>query len=424
MSNVARIICADWGKKPEKRAAYEVLIADRLVRRVAANVHEVHTLLHYAAQGNLSTLVAFDAPIGVPKSFVTEVQKRPAGANVKGFMDWLLLAPFDHCDDAARWSPDAPFFQVPPDGGDGSLDAFVSAAQRQGVDLYRRIERQTGGKTVFLTAGVPGSVGSAARDIWKGLATVRKQKTPFRVWPFEGPPEVMVAVNGPVVAEIYPRAAYATALVDAAPRARLFVAKADKKKVPKELRADTRVRAIERLLSTRWTETAGVKFEDIDHARENEDDFDALMTAAALLRCVIEELPLSSSAYHDPLSEGAILGSGSIDLTLPEVNFSTLVGATSREGSIAVGGASRVPTVRQTPSSARKSAIAVATVTKGIGCYCGCGGAAKSFFAQGHDGRLKGWLLRKHGLSMEQIAARPLADLAVEYGYGPVPPAE
>jgi hypothetical protein len=320
LGSVGRIICADWGKKPKKRAAYEVLVPERVVRRVAAEVQEVEPLLSYAAQGPLSTLVAFDAPIGVPESFIAAVPRTASRSN-SGFLDWLFRASLDECKNANEWSPLAPFFQVPKEGGEGSLRAFEDAARQKGVDLYRRIEKQTGGKTVFLTGGIPGSVGCAARDIWRGIVATRKQGTPFCVWPFEGSADALLAVDGPVIAEIYPRAAYATALVDSAPRARMSVAKSDKKKLPKELRGRIRRLAVDRLLETRWSRTNGVRFEDTDHARANEDDFDALVTGAALLRCVVEKLPIHASDFYDPATEGAILGTGSVDLSLSEIKF-------------------------------------------------------------------------------------------------------
>jgi hypothetical protein len=87
-------------------------------------------------------------------------------------------------------------------------------------------------------------------------------------------------------------------------------------------------------------------------------------------------------------------------------------------------GPSKLPAVAQKPNPVKRekraaSPITAIGATKGIGCYCGCGGATDSFFTQGHDAKVKGWLLKKHGLSKEQIAAKPLADLAVEHGYGP-----
>ena len=307
MNHVERIICADWGKESKKRAAYEVILADRLVRRVTADVRDVGRLLTYAADGP-PTLVAFDAPIGVPETFLRAVQK--STPSVRDFMSWVVDARLGHSATAQRWVVDAPFFAVP--AGRGSLNQFVAAAGQQNVELRRRIEQQTKGKTVFITSGVPGSVGSAALDVWRGLVAARQGGTAFRVWPFEGSHDATVTTDGPVVAEIYPRAAYATALIDTAPRARLAVAKTDRA---------TRFLAVEKLCNTTWARRAGVQFDDLDCARNNEDDFDALLTASALLRCVVEKLPLSAAPLHQPAIEGAMLGTGSIDLTLPEVIF-------------------------------------------------------------------------------------------------------
>lgn len=317
MSTVKRIICADWGKEPKKRSAYEVILADRVVRRVATDVREVGRLLQYALDE--PTLLAFDAPLGVPASFISAVRRTPGRAGVEGFMSWVMTASLDECMDANDWCVDAPFFQVP--AGKGARSKFEAAARSQGVELRRRIELQTGGNPVFVTAGVPGSVGSAARDIWRGLVVARRTGMPFRVWPFEGDRDARLAIEGPIVAEIYPRAAYATALVDEAPRARMRIAKTDKKGALKSERNVVRSRAMERLLNTRWQRTASVRFEDTEVAVNNEDDFDSLMTCAALIRCFIEDLPLHSPELHESAMEGGILGTGSIDFALAEKTF-------------------------------------------------------------------------------------------------------
>ena len=96
MLDVDQIICADWGKEPAKRAAYRAVLADRVVRRVAAEAHEVRTLLSYANELGGRALVAFDAPLGLPESFSTAV--RTAGSSpAAGFLDWLSTASLDHC---------------------------------------------------------------------------------------------------------------------------------------------------------------------------------------------------------------------------------------------------------------------------------------------------------------------------------------
>jgi|HubBroStandDraft_1064217.scaffolds.fasta_scaffold81171_2 hypothetical protein len=310
VSRIDRIFCADWGKEERKRAVYEVVVPERLVRRVARDVRTVAALLGYASGLGESALVTFDAPIGVPESFIDAVRRTLWGHRVRGFLDWLDLASLERCTSADDWSLVTPFFKVPR--GKGSLKRFEETAGRHGVDLRRRIELQTGGKPAFVTGGIPGSVGSAARDIWKGLVAARRQGAQFQVWPFEVPAVDLVENDVLIVAEIYPRAAYATALIDVTPRPRMSVSKT---------KAAVRRRAIDALLAARWVGANEARFENVDEARANEDDFDALMTAAALLRCRLEALPMWSSPLCSPASEGGILGTGSVDLTLQEKKF-------------------------------------------------------------------------------------------------------
>ncbi len=298
-----RIVCADWSKERSKRAAYEAIVSERAIRRVRAGVREVEALLGDAASGGVPTIVAFDAPLGIPESFA-----RAAGA--RGFVDWMLGASLEQCAEPGGWCVEAPFFAVPK--GRGSLGRFREAARRRGVELLREIERKTNGKPAFITSGIPGSVGSATRDLWRGLVAARRSGADFRLWPFEEEDATAAEAGVPIVAETYPRAAYATALVDEAPRSRMRLAKTDR---------PTRERAIDRLLATRWTRSSGVAFEDLAHARASEDEFDAMITAAALLRCVVEGLPLHAAPIPLPAIEGAILGTGSVDLSLPEVAF-------------------------------------------------------------------------------------------------------
>lgn len=75
---------------------------------------------------------------------------------------------------------DRPFFAVP--AGEGALRSFLKAARHGGVDVYRAIDRMTGAKPLFVTSGIPGSVGSAARALWQELTPRMAEPRPFRVW--------------------------------------------------------------------------------------------------------------------------------------------------------------------------------------------------------------------------------------------------
>lgn len=122
-----------------------------------------------------------------------------------------------------------------------------------------------------------------------------------------------------VVGEIYPRAAYATALLDA-PRPPLVLAKTH---------PDVRRKAVADLLAADWVRMNEVTIKIAANA--NEDDFDACLTAAALLRCVVEKLPLCLPRLDSARAEGGMLGTGSVNFDLRSGRRS---GHRTRQGAI------------------------------------------------------------------------------------------
>lgn len=67
---------------------------------------------------------------------------------------------------------------------------------------------------------------------------------------------------------------------------------------------------------SRWPDIEG-----LDHAEASEDDFDACVSAAALLRCVLDGSPLCPPQLDFPAIEGGILGTGSVNLQLRPRHF-------------------------------------------------------------------------------------------------------
>lgn len=317
------ILCADWGKKFSKRAVYAADVSARVIRRVSGDGWSVARLLTEAQRWTStgSALATFDAPLGVPDSYLTALGKLPGAQPFPTFLDLVARARsmprfYDATTVARDWMVERPFFSVP--AGDGGLGTYVDAAARFGIDMYRHIDRMTGAKAVFIKAGVPGSVGSAACALWQELASELTAHRTFKVWPFEGDIQTLLQSTSVVVAEMYPRAAYATALLDVPPtsRALLVVAKTD---------AGVRRDAIAALQSAGWVASLSVELEDLAHAEANEDDFDACLTAAALLRCTLEGAPLCPVRLEWPASEGGMLGTGSVNLHLPQRTFSRQV---------------------------------------------------------------------------------------------------
>jgi hypothetical protein len=242
-------------------------------------------------------LLAIDAPIGVPHTYLGAALKEFPGAG-NGFISWLPRAYasadfFSPAKTAKDWTVRHPFFKVPR--GRGSLSAFIEAAARQGISLYRKIDVQTGGKSVF-AMGLPGQVSPAAQCLWQELIAARTGGMRFRVWPFEGTLDALLGGPDLTVAEIYPRAAYGVALAPTLPAEPMVLAK---KKAP------VRERKIAELRQSAWVKQWGVRFQDLSWAESSDDEFDACLTASAILRLVLEKRQLSSGA--DSVSEGGIL---------------------------------------------------------------------------------------------------------------------
>jgi hypothetical protein len=69
---VSAILCADWAKDCPKRAVYVVDVEARGVRRLAAAAWTVNDVLAHAERRTSrgTVLTTFDAPLGVPESYL------------------------------------------------------------------------------------------------------------------------------------------------------------------------------------------------------------------------------------------------------------------------------------------------------------------------------------------------------------------
>lgn len=208
------ILCADWGKESYKRTVYVADVSARIVRRVDGGEWSVGSVLDEARRraSRGPVLATLDAPLAVPES-------------------------------------------------------YLAAAAR--IPSWRAVDAATKAKTLFAKAGIPGSVGSATCALWRELGPRLTVDRSFKLWPFEGDLGDLPQSTPVVVGEIYPRAAYATALSDASAesRAPLMVSKT---------RADVRRDAITTLLGKDWVRRLDVSIRNLADVRSNEDDFDAL----------------------------------------------------------------------------------------------------------------------------------------------------
>lgn len=312
---LSAILCADWSKESARRAAYVAEVPTRLVKRLGSGPFTLTSLVKSASaySGEGSVLVGLDAPLGASRSLLAATHRDLGLSPTATFLDWVPKVSawpdfFSRPEEAEPWSPLRPFFKVSP--GTDARNRVFRTMREGGVEPLRDVDTVTAAKSLFILSGIPGSVGSSVVDLWPALSGILANRPAgLGVWPFDRDQPDTGAV---VLAEMYPRALYASALALEAPplRARLSIAKGD---------ARCRRAAVESLLAQDWVRDHGVRFEDADPLTISEDSFDALLSAAALLRCVIEGTPLGWS--KSDAFEGGILGLDSLNLSLPERTF-------------------------------------------------------------------------------------------------------
>lgn len=294
------IIAVDWGKEALKRSAYVSQLASRTISRLPFDGSLVH-LLEHASSFEGPVLIGIDAAIGFPISSWRRLRdsskKRP-----RTFTDFLLSSSvpaefFEPITKPKEWSPQRPFIRPPR--GRFSLRAFVDASDD---GFYRLVDKQLRANPIFLTSGIPGSVGSGTRALWQELIVLKHSST-FRVWPFHGSLPELLRQDDPVFAEIYPKACYGIALAESLPAPLIPISKT---------KADARHEAIEDLKLSHWLARQHVTITDFESALTNEDDFDALLSATALTRLFIEKAPFESPETTDSVAEGGVLGAASL----------------------------------------------------------------------------------------------------------------
>lgn len=146
------------------------------------------SVVEWARDPARPTLLGVDVGLGLPKDAVSH----------GSFREWLRTGPPLEqrvCDSPEAWSPMRCFFRVPK--GKGGLTQFASR-----VALRRQVDVRTGAKSVFITAGIPGSVGTSCQQLWSELRGDLGRRV--HVWPFDGPLPGLLAPGAVVIAETYP----------------------------------------------------------------------------------------------------------------------------------------------------------------------------------------------------------------------------
>ena len=259
-------------------------------------------------------LIGVDVVLGVSNGFWRMVLEKSGRHQPKNFVHWLRnLDPgsnfFNTNDDPSKWHVDEPWFTVR--GGKGGRTSFT---EKVSDGFLRRIDHETGAKPIFAVSGIPGVVGAGTRSFWRELIPTLTCGREFTIWPFENDPSYPLHQHGIVLCETYPSIAYATALVDKLPTCRLRVSKTNQQQ---------REEACERLRSANWVTRNHIDLGELNALIRNEDDFDAHLTAAAVMRCVVERMPLTSQDWIDVIAEGSMLLVGTVDPTLKSRNLTT-----------------------------------------------------------------------------------------------------
>ena len=305
MTAPATILAADWAKDFGKRAVWAADVNARTVRHVPASEGWTLAGLVTAAESQVRkpVLIAIDVVLGVPSAYFDRRGEVDGWGAASTFIDWLPGAArskrfFGAGSDCHEWSIAYPFFAVPK--GVGGRRSFAMTA---GFDFLRDVDRRCRGNPVFIVSGIPGSVGSASRALWRELAPMLESDRSFRVWPFEGDLAQLLREAPTTIAEMYPRIAYAIAVAPTLPTRR----EAPRKKGE----ASVREMWVSRFRASQWLKRFSVTILDDERAVGSEDDFDSMFTAAALLRCLLENVPLAGGSV-DARAEGGIVGTEAI----------------------------------------------------------------------------------------------------------------
>ena len=305
---VGAFVSADWSKDRKKRSVHIAMPRTRCIRRAKSTAWDLAALLQLARELKEEVgqvLIGMDLALGVPAGYWRMVRRGTAGGRPpRHFLDWLAgLDPesdfFREVRSPEDWHPGRPFFTVQK--GKGGKTAFTRKVEG---NMLRRIDAATGAKPLFAVSGIPGTVGSATRALWKELIPLlKKRERDFAVWPFEGALPELLSDRRIVLAESYPKLAYAAALAESLPARLTPVAKTKR---------EERERFCDRLAKATWVREHGVCLGDLGPARANDDAFDSHVTAAAVLRCLLEGRQLCAPEWIDTEAEGAMLLAGPV----------------------------------------------------------------------------------------------------------------
>ncbi len=258
----------------------------------------LEALLHFAQTLPPPILVGIDAALGVPAPLVEAMRTEFKGVR-PGFIPWVQWlfsngSPDEPVNTPGEWSPARPFIAVPP--GKGSKLAFSKA----GIQMHRGVEHGLNANSPLIVSGIPGTVGSGSRELWRELAScLHKDSLAFNIWPFDGSLISLLGQTGdahPItLAEIYPKACYGIALAETLPTKLKTISK-----TKQQVRANIMAELFEQL-------DGQLEINSSERCFASEDDFDAMISVVAMHKLMqYQELFYCEPDTH-PV-EGGIMG--------------------------------------------------------------------------------------------------------------------
>ena len=294
------IVCIDWSKHEDKRRGWWQEKDTNLIKPLSIGNLTLESILESFKHTDGPTLIGIDAAMGAPykviQQFSVDQEKNPTG-----FFDWITwLFEFGHPDNPVstpeEWHYSRPFIHIPP--GKGSKIAF----KHFGVPLHRDVEAGLNSNSPLIVSGIPGTVGSGSRELWREFCSLNiRDASNISFWPYDGDLKHLLMNNQIVLAEIYPKACYGIALGDSLPTKLVALAKT---------RQNTREKTINSL-QEKYLHYLDIS--DLDQCRNNEDEFDAMISVVALHRLFNSNLSVrpKGPAFS---SEGGVLGKEALSL--------------------------------------------------------------------------------------------------------------
>ena len=294
------ILCADWGKEPGKRRVWEIRANTNILRPATERCDtSLNCIVQYGKKLDGPVLLGIDAAIGAPAHVVERFRQgeNKPQANFFEWIQWLFIhgqpdMPVSLPED---WSYARPFISIPP--GKGSKKAFPD----NGIKLNRDSEAGLGANSSMIVSGIPGTVGSGSRELWRELTSLEnnQKREGFSIWPYDGSLNQLLVNQSVVLAEIYPKACYGIALSDSLPTKVLGISKT---------KSASRAIAIKKLEGKAFH---GLEIGCIENCYSSEDDFDAMISAVALYRLFNNKEDFMPNHSLHP-AEGAILGKSAL----------------------------------------------------------------------------------------------------------------